>query len=57
MIPQTRVADGTTGVYLKVMYKIDDGAEKEADIPFAVNWAAGNKYTININLGTKHIIL
>jgi hypothetical protein len=57
MIPQTRPADGTTGVYLKVMYKIDDGAEKEADIPFAVTWLAGKQYTINISLGTKYIVI
>ena len=57
VIPQSCAANDTDGVYLEVKYTVTDNTQKTANIPFAVNWAAGNKYTINISLGTKYIEL
>ncbi len=55
MIPHTREANGTEGTYLKVEYTTTSGANT-ANIPVAINWAAGHLYTINIRLGTKTIL-
>ena len=52
VIPQTRDANDTTGTYLEINY---DSNTKQATIPLAINWEAGQKYTINIKLGTKLI--
>ena len=53
MIPQTRVADGTTGTYLEVKYTTS--SQKTAYIPLSIDWKAGIEYTINIKLGTTTI--
>ena len=52
VIPQTRADNGTTGTYLEINY---DSNTKQATIPLAINWKAGQKYTINIKLGTTLI--
>ena len=55
MIPQTRAADGTSGTYLEVKYTVSGKSEQTANIPLALNWQAGYKYTYNIVLGTTLI--
>ncbi len=52
VIPQIRDANGTTGTYLEINYNSNT---KQATIPLAINWKAGQKYTINIKLGTTLI--
>ncbi len=50
MIPQTRAADGTNGTYLEITYN-KGGEDKQAIIPFGIDWQAGKSYPINILLG------
>lgn len=58
VIPQTREENGIEGIYLDLSYSLDGGVNwKTANIPFGVEWMAGYKYTINIQLGTKYIKL
>ena len=52
VIPQSRDADGTSGMYLKINYS---DSSKSAMIPLSVNWQAGYRYTVNIRLGTSQI--
>lgn len=52
VIPQTRADNGTTGTYLEINYNSNT---KQATIPLDINWKAGQKYTINIKLGTTWI--
>lgn len=54
MIPQTHEADGTTGTYLEINYTTGNVA-KQATIPLAIDWKAGESYPINIKLGTTTI--
>lgn len=56
VIPQSREANGTEGVYLDIAYTIGE-TSATAILPFSVNWEAGYKYTINIRLGTKQILI
>ena len=55
VIPQSRPADGTDGMYLDVEYTFAGQTQTHAFIPMTVNWEAGTAYTININLGTSNI--
>ena len=57
MIPQSCAANGTDGVYLDVNYTVTGKEQQNAKIPASVNWLKGNKYTINISLGTKYIVI
>ena len=50
MIPQTRAANGTEGIYLEITYN-KGGEDKQAIIPFGIDWQAGKSYPINILLG------
>lgn len=52
VIPQSRDADGTSGMYLEINYS---DSSKSAMIPISVNWQAGYRYTVNIRLGTSQI--
>ena len=52
MIPQSRTADGTNGMYLEINYSNNS---KSAIIPLDVDWQAGYRYTVNIRLGTQQI--
>ncbi len=52
VIPQSRNADGTNGMYLEINYSNNS---KSAIIPLSVNWQAGYRYTVNIRLGTSQI--
>lgn len=54
MIPQTRDADGCNGTYLEINYTKDTEV-KQATIPLAIDWKAGESYPINIKLGTTII--
>ena len=54
MIPQTHEANGTTGTYLEINYTTGNLA-KQATIPLAIDWKAGESYPINIKLGTTTI--
>lgn len=49
MIPQTRAADGTNGTYLEITYNKGEG-DKQAIIPFDIDWQAGTIHPINILL-------
>lgn len=51
VIPQSRTADGTNGMYLEINYDNN----KSAIIPLDVNWQAGYRYIVNIRLGTQQI--
>lgn len=55
VIPQERAANGTTGTYLEITYAFTGQTLTKANIPLAVDWQAGNQYTINIKLGTTLI--
>ena len=50
MIPQTRAANGTEGIYLEITYN-KGGADEKAIIPFDIDWQAGTIHPINILLG------
>ena len=50
MIPQTRAADGTNGTHLEITYN-KGGEDKQAIIPFGIDWKAGTIHPINILLG------
>ena len=52
MIPQSRNADGTNGMYLEINYSNNT---KSAIIPLNVEWLAGYRYIVNIRLGTQQI--
>ncbi len=50
IIPQTHAADGTNGTYMEITYN-KGGEDKQAIIPFGIDWQAGKSYPINILLG------
>lgn len=50
MIPQKRAADGTNGIHLEITYN-KGGEDKQAIIPFGIDWQAGTIHPINILLG------
>lgn len=51
MIPQTQSANGTYGPYLEVKCKIgEDGTAKTLNLPFGIDWKAGYRYYIDIEL-------
>lgn len=54
MIPQTHEANGATGTYLEINYT-KGNEDKQATIPLAIDWKAGESYPINIKLGTTTI--
>ena len=54
MIPQTHEANGITGTYLEINYT-QGNEDKQATIPLAIDWKAGESYPINIKLGTSTI--
>ncbi len=54
MIPQTRAADGTNGTHLEITYN-KGGEDKQAIIPFDIDWQAGTIHPFNILLGTAVI--
>ena len=54
MIPQTHEANGTEGTYLEINYT-KGNEDKQATIPLAIDWKAGESYPINIKLGTTTI--
>ena len=49
MIPQTRAADGTNGTYLEITYNKGE-EDKQAIIPFDIDWKAGTIHHIDILL-------
>ena len=51
MIPQTRAADGTNGTHLEITYNKGGEEDKQAIIPFGIDWQAGTIHPINILLG------
>lgn len=55
MIPQTHEANGTEGTYLEINYT-KGNVDKQATIPLAIDWKAGESYPINIKLGTTIIL-
>lgn len=51
MIPQTQSANGTHGPYLEVKCKIgENGTAKTLNLPFGIDWKAGYRYYIDIEL-------
>ena len=51
MIPQTQSANGAYGPYLEVKCKIgEDGTAKTLSLPFGIDWKAGYRYYIDIEL-------
>lgn len=52
VIPQSRTADGTNGMYLEINYSNNT---KSAIIPLNVEWLAGYRYIVNIRLGIQQI--
>ena len=55
VIPQTRAANGTEGVYLEVNYTFSGQTQTQATIPLAISWEAGKRYPYDIKLGTNLI--
>lgn len=49
MIPQTRPVNGTEGIHLEITYN-KGGEDKQAIIPFGIDWQAGTIHPINILL-------
>ena len=51
MIPQVREANGTEGPYLEVnCIKGENGTAKKVTLPFGIDWRAGYRYYIDIEL-------
>ena len=51
MIPQTCAVNGTEGIHLEITYNKGGEEDKQAIIPFGIDWQAGKSYPINILLG------